>query len=147
MRRERVWIAIRGAALPALWVTFAAWIVQDWIADPYDGGRLGTRAYFHNQRGALAQGLTLSAVELVVILAIVRPWSYRRSWGRSAGALAALLPWAALCAVPLLHAGGVAVIHFLWVASLVAAFTACCAWSGRAAWRAGRGEPAPSRGR
>lgn len=91
-------------------------MVRSYLGDPPDPSREGTAAYGHNHAGALVDGLLWSASEVVILYAILRPWSYRRSWGRAAGALALLLPWTAMSMVLTMHAGGVVVLHFLWLA-------------------------------
>ena len=126
----------RIAALLALWLASVACMVTDYVADPYDAGRTGTRAYFHNHEGALAQGLGASAIELAVLLLILRPWCYRRSWRRAVLALTVFVPWTALCALSLMHAGGVFVFHAIWLTCVVLVLAACAVWSGAAALRA-----------
>jgi hypothetical protein len=78
------------------------------------GAGEGTRAYGHNQFGALANGIMLTVLELVVLLAILRPWSYDRSWGRSLVAALLLLPVTAFSMLMTMHAGGIITLHFLW---------------------------------
>ncbi len=134
---DRIRRGVRLAGLPALWVGTALGMVNDSLHDPYVATRLGTAAYHHNQEGALLQGLGMTLVELVVLALILRPWSYRRSWGRSAVALVVILPWTLLWA-GLMHQGGVLVVHAMWLVSLVVILCACCAWSGFAALRARR---------
>ncbi len=138
---------LRIATLPAVWVVTAAWMVRDYVADPYVAGRVGTRAYFHNHEGALVQGLGASVVELAVVMLILRPWSHRRSWPRAALALTVFLPWTAFSAIPLMHAGGLLVIHALWLACVVLVLLACAVGSGAAALRArapGSAAPPPA---
>ena len=55
--------------------------------------------------GELARILTVAAGEIIVLLAILRPWSYRRSWGRALLAFAVLSPWLLLWGAVGLHAG------------------------------------------
>jgi hypothetical protein len=125
----------RIAALPSVWLVTAVWMVTDYVADPYVAGRTGTRAYFHNHDGALAQGLGASVVELAVLMLILRPWSYRRSWARAALALTVFLPWATLSTLSLMHVGGVLVVHAIWLVCVVLVLAACAVWSGAAAFR------------
>src|SRR6185503_9781909 len=91
--------AMRVALLPALWAAIALMMARDWSKDPYDPRLEGTDRYGHNGEGALGEILVLSLVELAVLLAILRPWSYDRSWGRSLVATVLLLPWAMLSMV------------------------------------------------
>jgi len=111
--------ALRLGALPSLWLAFALMMVRDYLGDPYDPTLVGTAAYGHNDEGALLMGLGWSFTELVIIVGILRPWSYQRSWGRGIGAVALLLPWTALSVLALMHAGGVFALHALWVMFLL----------------------------
>ena len=52
---------------------------------------------------------------LVIVSAILRPWTYRRNWGRALGALALLVPWTGLSIVMTMHAGGIVALHALWL--------------------------------
>lgn len=106
---------MRVALLPALWAATALMMARDWAGDPYDPALEGTARYGHNGDGALGFGLGLSAIELVVLVAILRPWSYDRSWGRSLVAVALLLPWTAMSMLLSMHQGGVVTLHFMWI--------------------------------
>ena len=137
-RRDRIRTGLRVAGLPALWVLTAWAMVGDALRDPFVAARQGTAAYGHNHEGALLQVLPVTLIELGVVMLILRPWSYRRSWGRSVAALVVFLPWTLLSAAILMHQGGVVVLHAMWLASLVVVLVACVAWSGVAALRARR---------
>jgi len=107
--------AMRVALLPALWAATAWMMARDWASDPYDPVLSGTARYGHNHEGALVDGLVLTLVELAVLVAILRPWSYDRSWGRSLVAVVLLAPWAFLSMVMSMHAGGIVVVHLMWI--------------------------------
>ena len=104
----------RTAVLPALWVLTAVMMVRDWSDDPYDPLLEGTRRYGHNSDDALANGLVLTFLELAAFVAILRPWSYDRSWRRALVAVVLLAPWTTLSMVMTMHAGGIAFVHFAW---------------------------------
>ena len=108
---------LRIAALPVFWVLTAGLMARDWARDPYVESR--SRDYGHNHEGALVDGLVFTLVELAVLVAILRPWSYERSWGRALVALALLVPWAGISMISTMHAGGIVVLHFMWIALLV----------------------------
>jgi hypothetical protein len=126
---------LRTAGLPALWAATALAMRADWRRDPFDPARYGTERYGHNHEAALVHGLWLSLIELAVVILLLRPWSYRRSWGRALAALAALVPWTLFWAVSLMHQGGIVAIHFLWLVALVVVAAVSAGWSGWAAWR------------
>lgn len=105
---------LRTAVLPAFWALTAVMMVRDWLDDPYDPQLEGTRRYGHNSEDALPNGLVLTLVELAILVAILRPWSYDRSWGRALGAVALLAPWTMLSMLMTMHAGGIAFVHFAW---------------------------------
>lgn len=93
-----------------------------WRLDPHDAARVGTDAYGHNGEGALALGLALTVVETLVLAGALRPWSYTRaSWLRPLLVLLLAVPWTLVSAVLTMHAGGVIVIHLLWLLIIDAA--------------------------
>lgn len=118
---SRIARTIRIAALPVYWIVVVGLMTGDWVGDPYPPERPYERAYGHNHDGALVDGIALASVELAVLLAILRPWSWDRSWGRTLVALALLLPWTSLLMMMSMHAGGVIVLHTLWLMTLVVA--------------------------
>ncbi len=133
--RSKAAALVSVAGIPALWTSFALWMAQDWRADPFDPLRHGTEAYFHNHEAALVHGLSLTLLEATAVLLILRPWSYRRSWGRSLSAVIVVLPWTAFWGMSLMHAGGIVVIHFVWLVALLAVTSIAAVWSGVAARR------------
>ncbi len=107
---------LRSLSLIGLWLATAGLMARDYAADPPDLALVGTRAYGHNHEGALVQGLVFSAIELLALLALLRPWSYDRAWGRALVTLLLLAPWTLFSMMMTMHAGGVFVLHFLWLA-------------------------------
>jgi len=111
--------SILGPAI--LWLLLLALMIQDWVADPYNPGLRSTAAYGHNQEGALFQGVLWSTMELAVLYVILRPWSFRASWGRVLLALLLFLPWTSVSVMAVMHSGGVFVLHVFWL--LVVSFS------------------------
>lgn len=107
--------AMRVALLPALWAATAWMMTRSWANDPYDPALEGTARYGHNGEGALVVGLVITVIELAVLVAILRPWSYHRSWGRSLVAVALLGPWATISMTLSMHQGGIVIIHSIWI--------------------------------
>jgi hypothetical protein len=103
---------VRVAALPLFWALTALLMARDWANDPYDPTN---DRYGHNHEGALTDGLVMTSVELVVLVAILRPWSYDRSWVRSLVATVLLAPWTMLSMMMSMHAGGIVFIHLFWI--------------------------------
>ena len=106
---------VNTGILPVLATGTVSWMALDWQQDPFDSTNTGTLAYGHNHDGALEMGLGLVTVELLVLLVILRPWSYNRNWERTLLALALLAPCVLTSGVLCLHAGGILIIHLLWV--------------------------------
>jgi hypothetical protein len=134
--RARAWRALRVGGIGALWMLTAILMLRDYGLDPPDPAVIAAHPYGHNYPGTLELGLGASFVELVVVYLILRPVSYRRSWGRSLAALVLLLPWSAWSLFMVMHAGGIFALHFLWVACLLVIVTASLVVSGVASIRA-----------
>jgi apolipoprotein N-acyltransferase len=89
------------------------------LQDPYNPLLEGTRRYGHNHEGALRDGAVASLVELAVVYVVMQPWKTGgRAWLRGLIALMAFVPWTLLSAVLTMHAGGVVMIHLLWLLAL-----------------------------
>lgn len=98
--------ALLGSALLA-----ALLMAANWFSDPpsADAG------YGHNWPGDLASTLAKLACELLVLFAILRPWSYRHSWRRALLAFVGLAPYALLSFAVTMHAGGIVNTHVFWL--------------------------------
>ena len=85
--------------------------------DPYvvDPRRRGNG---QNWPGDLSTELWLGAAELLVLFLILRPWSYRRSWGRALVALVLFIPWTLFTAMLGMHAGSINGAHLVWRAGV-----------------------------
>jgi len=62
-----------------------------------------------------------STMELAVLYVILRPWSFRASWGRALLASLLFLPWTGVCGMAVMHSGGFFVLHVFWL--LVVSFS------------------------
>jgi hypothetical protein len=108
----------RALGMLALAFLFASWMAWSWFKDPFDPTLGGTDAYGHNGQGALGIGLALLAVEAGVATLALVPWK-RSGYALSAGAFTVLLaPWVGLWFVLSMHAGGVIMIHLMWLVVL-----------------------------
>jgi hypothetical protein len=76
-----------------------------------------------NVEGALQVALGASFVELLVLLALMVPWSPNRSGGGLLLAWGVFAPWLMITALMSLHGGSVILLHLLWVLVLVGALT------------------------
>jgi hypothetical protein len=105
--------------------------------DPYvvDPGR---RGYGQNWPGDLSNAMWLGAFEVLGLLVVLRPWSYRRSWGRALVALALFVPWTLVAAMLGMHAGSINGAHLLWRAGIVLVLLCLTIISGYEATRARR---------
>jgi hypothetical protein len=130
MRRKQ----LLATALPLLaWVVVTAEMVRGWQRDPYNPALKGTDSYFHNPPGALGVGILFISIDIAVLYAVLRPWSYHRSWPRALGALLLFTPWAALNTISLMHAGSVWATHVMAVLGIWLGLTLLFAVSGIAA--------------
>jgi len=109
-------IRLRYFGILALWGLFFTLILRDYFAYPYDS----SQPYGQNTPGTLPIILTLMGVELVVLIAILRPQSYAESWRRMVLALLIFAPWTMLSFIATMHAGGIITLHTLWLLVLSA---------------------------
>jgi hypothetical protein len=124
--------AIVQSLLPLLaWVAVAALMVRDDVNDPFDPQLTGTARYGHNHSGALVDVLVITVMELLVIYAILRPWSLDSSRWRRAMALALVfVPWTMISMLSAMHAGGIVALHVLWVMVVLALALVLWLWLG-----------------
>jgi hypothetical protein len=123
----------RTLPLLLLWAVTAGWMVESYVRDPYDPTLEGTVRYGHNGEGALQLGIVVSLVELLALLAVLRPWKAGPAWGRLLAAFVLLVPWSLFSAVMCMHAGGVIVIHLFWLGAVLLALGAALGVSAVAA--------------
>ena len=130
MRRKQ----LLASAVPFfVWVLSMAEMVRGWQRDPYDPALKGTDSYFHNPPAALGVGIVFISIDVAVLYAVLRPWSYHQSWRRALGALLLFTPWAALNTFSLMHAGSVWATHVMAVLAIWLGLTLLLAVSGIAA--------------
>ena len=96
------------------------------------------RRYGQNWPGDLSTEITLGAWEMLALMLILRPWSYRRSWGRALFALVLAIPWTLFMAMVGMHAGSVNGAHLVWRTVIVLALLVLTTLSAVEAARARR---------
>jgi hypothetical protein len=79
----------------------------------------GSRAYGQNLPGELTRNLLMMAVEAMVLLSILRPWSFRNSWGRALIAWLIVTPYALLYVAVTMHSGPITTAHAFWLIGFV----------------------------
>ena len=131
----------RLATAPLLgwWIFIACSMWRSMRSDPGATGLAGDLPNLHNRPGDLSLYLGLTIAELLVLLLILRPATYRRSWGRALAASALLTPWTLLFLALLIHSGGIMALHFLWLAGLLVGLLALTVVSSIAAVRSKSG--------
>ena len=105
-----------GAWTLAFWAFIALWMLYAGLSDP---PTLGGEERGHNVEGSLALGLLASTLELVVFMALLRPWSGRSQWGGVILAWGVFLPWTMISMLMSLHGGSVLMLHLLWLGVLL----------------------------
>ena len=88
--------------------------------DPGPSGLSGDLPNWHNRDGDLSFFVTLLIVELAVVLFILRPSTYQRSWGRALSATATVTVWTIPFLLTILHSGNVMVSHVVWLLGVAA---------------------------
>ncbi|HEX6040190.1 hypothetical protein [Longimicrobium sp.] len=126
--------------VPVLWMLLAAaalvgMLVQGHLRGPVDPTR---HEYGVNYPGDLTRFLAMGAFELLVLTAILRPWSYHRSPGRALLALVPWTPWALFGLMICMHCGPTGGALALWRLAMVPALLAAAVVSGIGLWRARR---------
>lgn len=113
----------RSVALTVLFLAVCVGMIRAHL----DGG--GTQ----DDLGTLAAGLVAVFVEFSLLVAIVRPWSYCRSWLRSVTAFGLFSVIGVLAMVFAMHMGVVVTLHALWTLAIAALFGLMTVWSMAAA--------------
>lgn len=126
---SRSLVRARYAALVGLWAAATILALVDAAGDPFDPTLEGTARYGHNSEGILLKVLPMMAIELALALALLRPGSYDRAWPRAAAAFVVFAAWGLTSLVLTMHAGGVVVVHALWVVALALACLVALVWS------------------
>lgn len=112
---SRLFPSVASRALLVWWLAIVLLMALNAAFAPAPPSPRGGESYGYNHPGVFWTALLLSVAELLVLLAVLRPWSYRDSWGRSLVALILLTPWTFLNFVATMHAGGVLNLHVLWL--------------------------------
>ena len=111
-----IWTLVKNFGLLVLWFVTTYWMFQLNLADTFNPSLAGTTAiYGHSGPDDLKNMIILSAIELVVLYLILRPWSYQRSWSRSFMALLLFAPWTVLSMIVSMHTGSILTLHWLWL--------------------------------
>jgi len=95
--------------------------------DQYAAAVLGTHPLYPMR--AVLESIAITAVESLVLYAIIRPKTYSRSWKRAGAALLLFFPWLLICAVLLMHQPPNVFAHFLWLLILNGVLVALCIYS------------------
>ncbi len=132
---------LRVGSLVALFAWFAYSVVEMVRDDRMDHGPTGLPGdivNWHNTPGNLRWYLVMSVGELLLLLWTIGPRTFHRSWGRAMRLLAWLLPWTLVHIVTMMHAGGIMVVHLVWLYGLCAGALVLLLVSGAGAIRARR---------
>ncbi len=97
------------------WTAGITLMAATYLMSPPDSALQGTERYGHTYPGEFRHMLVVTTVELLIFAALLRPWSYRRSWGRAVGTAALLTPWILVWGALGLHAGPTTHTHSLWL--------------------------------
>ena len=123
---RRTW---RAAVLPASWCLLVVDMLWVRHRDPF--GRSPTHpGYGENLPGDLPWALFVSAMEVVVLTAILEPWRAKPLWPRAFVALALFAPWSLFALMMGMHAGSIDAAHAVWRLGLVLAIGAVLLISG-----------------
>jgi NhaP-type Na+/H+ or K+/H+ antiporter len=90
-------------------------MTYSYVANPIDSSLTGTAAYGTTYRGELGFIALVTAAEVIVSVTVLRPWSYRCSWGRALLLLVLLTPWLLFWGALGLHAGPTTHIRTVWL--------------------------------
>ncbi len=104
--------------LPAVWLLGIALLVYEWRTGRWSDKR-GT--YFANGPGELQRTITWLSVEVLILAAVLRPWSYRNAWLRASLALVLFVPWLIINLIIGQHGGSMNAAHVAWLALIVVA--------------------------
>jgi hypothetical protein len=92
------------------WLLFAGWMWQNYLRDP---GLVDQ--YGYNRPGEYWFHLKLGLIELVSLYLLLNPWMNQRVILRILTVLVLCFGWTCLFGLASMHAGGMAMIHLLWL--------------------------------
>lgn len=120
-----IWQILKSGGLLALWL-IAVWAMwRSHQLDPFDPTLQGTDRYGHNGEGDFKTFFIITLVELAVLYIVLRPWSFRRSFGRLLVVLVLFMPWTFLSMLASMHAGSIVSLHWLWLVAVDAVLFVC----------------------
>ena len=126
---SRRWSWLVACLLAAVVATLALmWLSA--LRDPGPTGLPHDLKYLHNFPHDLRKNAVLVLIEAVVVLLLIRPWSYNRDSGRTLIAALVFTPWLLLNLVFMIHSGGIMALHTLWLLALWLSFVGVAVWSG-----------------
>jgi FtsH-binding integral membrane protein len=110
----------RAVILPVAWVVLTGEMVWVRHRDPF--GRSPTHpGYGENLPGDLPSALLFSAIEVVVLSAILQPWRITPLWPRALATFAVFAPWSLFAMAMGMHAGSIDAAHTMWRFGIVLA--------------------------
>jgi|GEM_PF-5950118 len=89
-----------------LWATALALMIRE---------AAGTQTGFV---GNLLPVALLTSLEMLILYAVLRPWSYERSIARAALASVVFVPWCAISAAAATRGGQLMLLHGLWIGAV-----------------------------
>jgi hypothetical protein len=111
MNRVRAIVALFPRyGLVVSWLLSVVWMGYDYLGDPENKTLHG-----HNYPGIFEFTIKLGLIELCILYFILNPWI--RKWKMARVLLAIVLSWGwtFLLLFGLMHAGGIFLIHWLWL--------------------------------
>jgi hypothetical protein len=98
--------------LPAAWAAGAmltSWGYRTGGFDP------SAKQYGMNWPSDARRTLVILSVEVLVLYAVLRPWSYNASWSRAAIAFVLFASWTVLGGIGTMHSGRIGAWHWGWL--------------------------------
>lgn len=117
----------RWAALTIVTLACAGMMVRSWLLEPPEPSLPQVDWHGANRPGDLTRALVVLGVECLVVVGVLRPWSYGRRWRRALWAGLLLTPWT-LFLLSGLHLAPVLRILTLWNLGAVAFLVAMATW-------------------
>ena len=112
--------SMKSLVLPAFALVGLAWIVVSGFwpgADPYMSRRsAGPQPY---PLIAVLIACAVVLIETALVAAVLRPKSYRHSWGRALIALVAVMAWWFYLGMGIIHQPGYYIVHLQWLALMI----------------------------
>lgn len=104
---------LRTALLPFSWLALFADVTRLRYTTPF--GRSAEHPHYgENLPGDLPMVYAVSATEVAILLAILRPWAREPIWRRALVALLLFGPWSVAWIAMGMHTGSIVSAHVLW---------------------------------